>query len=216
MPASRSASRSSALGPDRSDEFVVGREVAFDRRLVAAADDHDVIDPRSERLVDDDLDRRRVTDRHQFLRDGLGRREEPSTQTGGGNDGTTDLHTPHATARLHRIRSLPGPAERCSTVASIVNLCLVAGIFRNRHANLRVQVHRHRRNDRGPAVVQRRHPHRSRPPRERRHAAGQEGVLAGRRHLQGRRVLQDRQPVLEEVGDDSGRFRRFRRFQLVQ
>ena len=56
----------------------VGRrlEVGLDRRLGAAADDDDVIDPGAERLVDDELERRRVADRHQLLRHGLGGREE--------------------------------------------------------------------------------------------------------------------------------------------
>ena len=43
-----------------------------------------------------------------------------------------------------------------------------ADIFRPCHAHVRVQVRRDRRDDRSPAVVQRRHAHRDRPPRDRR------------------------------------------------
>ena len=87
-----------ALVAQAGHEGVVGLEVALDRRLAPARHDDDVVDPGTERLVDDDLDRRRVTDRHQFLRDRLGHGEEPGAQTCGGDDSGANVHVPECTA----------------------------------------------------------------------------------------------------------------------
>ena len=54
-----------------------------------------MVDAGAERLVDDELQGRRVTDRQQLLGDCLGRREEPGPHPGGGDHGAADLHGPH-------------------------------------------------------------------------------------------------------------------------
>ena len=84
-----------ALVAQHRDDVVVALEVALDRRLGVAADDDDVIDPGPQRLVDDELDRRRVADRHQLLGHRLGRWEEPGARSGSRDDRTAHLHRPH-------------------------------------------------------------------------------------------------------------------------
>ena len=126
------------------------------RRLAAAADDDDVIDSGAQRLVDDELQRRCVTDRQQLLGDRLRRGEEPCPHPGSRDHGAADLHAPH------HIPTQPSWAD--PPVAFILD------------AHVRLQVRRQRRDDRGPAVVHRRRPHRGRPPHHRARDAGEEGL----------------------------------------
>jgi hypothetical protein len=83
-----------ALVAQHRDQGVVTLEVALDRRFGVIADDDDVLDPGAQRLVDDELDRRRVADRHQLLGDSLRRRQEPRTRSGSRDDRTAHLHRP--------------------------------------------------------------------------------------------------------------------------
>ncbi len=81
-----------AFGFERVDERLVGGEVGVEGRLRTAADDHDVVAPGSERLVDDQLDRRPIADREQLLRNGFRCRKETGSQTGRRDDSTAYLH----------------------------------------------------------------------------------------------------------------------------
>jgi hypothetical protein len=68
-------------------ELVRVIEVVLDRALAAAVDQHDLLDAGGDRLLDDELDRRRVDDGQHLLGDGLGGGQEAGAQTGGGDHG---------------------------------------------------------------------------------------------------------------------------------
>jgi len=67
-------------------------EVILDRLLAPSRDDQDVGEPGADRLLDDELDRRRVDQRQHLLGHGLGGRQEPGAEAGGGDDGLAHLH----------------------------------------------------------------------------------------------------------------------------
>ena len=94
------------------------------------------------------------------------------------------------TALVAGRKRVPMPAAGMTALRT----CMAATISFSPDAHLRLQVPGHRRDHRGPAVVRRRDPDRGRPSAHRRHDGGQEGLPARRRDVQGRRLLQDRQP----------------------
>ena len=78
-------------------EFVGLVEIVLDRLLAASGDEHEVLDARLARLVDDILKGRPVEHRQHFLGNGLGRRQDARAEAGDGKDGLAD--------RLHGIFS---------------------------------------------------------------------------------------------------------------
>ena len=72
------------FGLERSFQFSHAVEMIFDRLLVGAGDDHDVVDTGCDSLFDNPLDRRAVDHREHLLRHGLGggRKRVPSPAAG--------------------------------------------------------------------------------------------------------------------------------------
>ncbi len=82
-------------------ELEVAVEVVLDRVLAASGDDEDVGQAGLDRLLDDVLDRRLVDDRQHLLRLALRDRQEPRTQSGGGDHGLGD-----GSGVVHRVTTL--------------------------------------------------------------------------------------------------------------
>ena len=82
----------------------------LDDAFVAAGDEDEMLDAGLARLFDDVLDQRLVHHRQHFLRDGLGRRQEPGAEAG---HGKTALRTVHA------VRSGEGNRETLRFVAQM-------------------------------------------------------------------------------------------------
>src|SRR5439155_91770 len=70
----------------------IGVEMVLDGAASAGDDDDDLLDPRRHRLLDRVLDDGPVDQRHHFLGDRLGGRQEASAEPCGGQDGLTDTH----------------------------------------------------------------------------------------------------------------------------
>src|SRR5665213_183828 len=83
------------LGAKRLFEFVVAVEVVLERPLAAARDHQDVVEPGSDGLLDDVLDRRLINDRQHLFRRRLRGRQEAGAETGGRDDGLGDLPLRH-------------------------------------------------------------------------------------------------------------------------
>ena len=147
-----------ALGLQCLDHVRAVLEVGLDTGLGAVGHDHDVVDPGPERLIDDDLQQRRVTDREQLFGNRLGGREETGSQPGRGDDGALNTH-------------FADPIDGTRRYS------------RDSDADLRVQVRQNRRDHRGPAVVRRRPADHSGASRLGSPNGGQEGVHAGRCHV---------------------------------
>jgi hypothetical protein len=81
------------LGFEGGFEFECLVEVILDDVLVAPGDEHEVLDPRLARLINDVLDRRAVEHRQHFLRHRFGGWQHTRAETGDGEDGLADgLH----------------------------------------------------------------------------------------------------------------------------
>ena len=107
-----------ALGVEVLLELDAAVEVVLDRLLAPPGDDEDVVDARSDRLLDHVLDGRLVDDRQHLLRLRLGGREEPGAQAGGGDDGLADVgHGAVLLADLRGQRALLASPEPLEVVA---------------------------------------------------------------------------------------------------
>ena len=73
-------------------ELEGGVEVVLDGALVAAGDEHDLVEPRRHRLLHHVLDGGLVDQGQHLLRLRLGGGEEPGAEPGGGKDGFADGH----------------------------------------------------------------------------------------------------------------------------
>ena len=82
-------------------ELRVGLEMIDDGGLAGADDEDDFLDARGDRLLDDDLDRRRIDHRQNFLGDHLGRRQHPRAHPGREDDRLFYFHS-SAIFRLRR------------------------------------------------------------------------------------------------------------------
>ncbi len=67
-------------------------EMVLDHALVAAGDEHEVLDAGFARLVDHVLDQRLVDDGQHFLRHRLGGGQDAGAEAGDGEDGFADFH----------------------------------------------------------------------------------------------------------------------------
>lgn len=81
-----------ALRLERRDDRRVRLEVGLDAWLEPAGDDHDVIDAGPERLVDHELQQRRIADGKQLLRKSFGGGQEPGTEPGRRDHRATNNH----------------------------------------------------------------------------------------------------------------------------
>ncbi len=93
-------------------------EVILDRVLPAAGDDHDPLDPGVPRLLDDVLDQGPVDERQHLLGLGLGGRQEPGSQAGGGEDG--DANGGHSASLADRAAASGAPSVLSGTSLSTI------------------------------------------------------------------------------------------------
>jgi len=66
-----------ALLPEGHIQFVIDVEIVLDRAFATTGDEDDMLDSGFEGLIDNVLNGRTVNDGQHFLRDGLGRRQNP-------------------------------------------------------------------------------------------------------------------------------------------
>ena len=76
----------------RRFEFVLAVEMILDDALVAAGDEHEMLDAGLARFVDHVLDQRAVDDGEHFLRHRLGGGQETGAKAGDGQYGFADRH----------------------------------------------------------------------------------------------------------------------------
>ncbi len=77
---------------ERGVELEHAVEMILDHALVAAGDEHEVLDAGLTRLVDHVLDQRLVDDGQHFLRHRLGGGQDAGAEAGDGKDGFADFH----------------------------------------------------------------------------------------------------------------------------
>src|SRR6266550_4342025 len=95
---------------EESLEFEVTVEVVLDRALAAPGHDQDVVDTRSSRFLDDELDRGDVDHGEHDLRLRLGGRKEPGAHPGSRDHRLANLHEPPRSADRERY----APFRRCA------------------------------------------------------------------------------------------------------
>ena len=98
-------------------------EIILKRRLPARGHEDEFLDPGGARLVDGVLDQRAIDERHDLLRDRLGRREEPRPKTCNRENGLRDfpLH-------LYTVSLIPrAAAMRAAGSAVSFNFCAPNG-----------------------------------------------------------------------------------------
>ena len=105
------ACRPCRRGPASSSSF--GRKCCATDALVRVADDQDVGDAGARGLAHDELERRRRDDGREFLRHGLGERQEARAATGCGDQRLADAGEAVAGAAL-RARHAPDPTSAVS------------------------------------------------------------------------------------------------------